>query len=49
MDALTGLLSGLAAALTLNRCVLVALLALAVAVMLWAGRRRRRGPAAREA
>ena len=40
---------GLAAALTLTRWVLLALLALAVAVMLWAGRRRRRGPAAREA
>ena len=39
---------GLAAALTLTRWVLLALLALAVAVMLWAGRRRR-GPAAREA
>ncbi|MCV7527448.1 hypothetical protein [Micrococcus luteus] len=41
--------TGLAAALTLTRWVLLALLALAVAVMLWAGRRRRRGPAAREA
>ncbi|MBD4604614.1 hypothetical protein GUG50_11990, partial [Xanthomonas citri pv. citri] len=35
----------LAAALTFTRWVLLALIALAVAVMLWAGRRRRR-PAA---